>query len=290
MAGGRARFGLIGYGSWGKVWAKVLTGHPSTELAGVASGAPADDFLRTHKIPMMSEAELLASGLAGVVIAGKPENRAASAEAAARAGVPAILEKPIAFSVAEAERIKACEAAPYFLYVNHNMLFSPAYRALKAGADPEGIQSIELELGNQGPVREYSPLWDYGPHGLAAAYDLMGNFYSRVFEWKREDGNGGSSFEIRLRLSGADTLIRVGNNFPVKVRRLKVRTPVAEWQLDDLAPAPLTRNGAVVSVEKKLPMDALLDEFLGLGGGSEYSGTAMACAVTETIARILAKA
>ena len=91
--------------------------------------------------------------------------------------VPVFIEKPLAASLEDAQKIaKAAQQSGSLVFVGHIHLYNPAYQATKEQS--KHIGPVRLLLGegyNLGPYREdYSALWDYGSHDLSMMLDLLG--------------------------------------------------------------------------------------------------------------------
>lgn len=108
-----------------------------------------------------------------VDIATPPGLHAAQVEAAARAGVHVLCEKPLTNSRAEFEHIDRCvRAAGVVLHTVHNWRFSEAYRTLRAEMHLEelgNVQRVTLETVRRGCAPGAYGLWRLDPaRGLAA--------------------------------------------------------------------------------------------------------------------------
>ncbi len=100
--------GLIGAGPWaGMVTAPMFAGGPGTRLAGVWSrtAAHAEALAATHNVPAFASVDALLDACEAVAITVSPAAQPEYAIAAARAGKAVLLEKPLAFDVASAERM-----------------------------------------------------------------------------------------------------------------------------------------------------------------------------------------
>jgi predicted dehydrogenase len=136
------RVGVAGAGFIGAVHARAYTRVPGVELVGVAdpiADKAAALAKETGCRPFRDYDELLAAGLDIISICLPPQPHLAAAEAAAQAGVHVLMEKPIARTVEEADRmIAACRAAGVYLMTGFTHHFYPemreARRLVQAGA------------------------------------------------------------------------------------------------------------------------------------------------------------
>lgn len=102
------RVGLVGAGPWaGMFTAPLLNGSPELSLAGVWARRPeaATALARDHGTVPADTFEALLEGCDAVAFNVPPDVQASLAVAAARAGKHLMLEKPLAFTVANAEAV-----------------------------------------------------------------------------------------------------------------------------------------------------------------------------------------
>lgn len=134
---------------------------------------------------------LYAEELDFVDIATPPGLHAAQVEAAARAGVHVLCEKPLTTSLAEFERVERCvQAAGVVLHTVHNWRFSEAYRRLRAEmrlGELGSVQRVSLETVRRGCAPGAYGLWrldarlgcggilvDHGWHAFYLMAELAG--------------------------------------------------------------------------------------------------------------------
>ena len=116
-------------------------------------------------------------GIDCVVIACRADVHGEIAEYMICHGMPCFIEKPVAISAREVDRLMTVAAAQNGLpiCVDHTLLFSRAYEEMKRRIGADDIARVTIEVANAGPWRpECSPLSDYGPHAVAVAVDLLG--------------------------------------------------------------------------------------------------------------------
>ncbi|MGQ0841284.1 Gfo/Idh/MocA family protein [Actinokineospora sp.] len=98
------RFGLVGAGPWARsVHAPGLTNHPATELTAMWARRP--DAAAELGVPVARDFDALLAEVDAVAFAVPPAVQAELAPRAAAAGKHVLLEKPIAATVADAERV-----------------------------------------------------------------------------------------------------------------------------------------------------------------------------------------
>src|SRR5690606_25051016 len=117
--------------------------------------------------------ELTRRHVDAVVIATHPAAHVPLTLEALDAGLPVMLEKPAALDMIGAERIRrAAVDADVPILVAHQHLFAGAFEALRHRFVGMPALNIAAEAGGPGPVRDYSALWDYGPHDVAMVLAL----------------------------------------------------------------------------------------------------------------------
>jgi len=138
MGGGRLRVGVIGCGLIAQVMhlpylRELADRFEIAALCDVAEEARAA-CAREYGVPQQYESwqELISGGSLDVVLVLTSGSHAPIAIAAARAGLHALVEKPMCFSVSEGrEMIAAAEAAGTVLMVGYNKRYDPAYSRLQ---------------------------------------------------------------------------------------------------------------------------------------------------------------
>lgn len=98
-----------------------------------------------------------------------------------RRGLPLIIEKPAGLSLSDAQLLeKVARVTNDLVLVAHQHLFAARFEELRQHALVDGNIDGCAEFGGPGPVRDYSALWDYGPHAASVALALTGEFTSRA--------------------------------------------------------------------------------------------------------------
>lgn len=154
---------LIGAGRWGKNIERTLR-----ELSGARL-----KYVETRRWRSL----LRARDVVGVLIATPASTHARIAIPFLERGIPAFIEKPLTSTLREARRLKrAANRSGALVFVGHVQLYNPAYAVAKRAARRAGrIRLLVGEGMNNGPFRDdISALWDWAPHDLAMALDLLG--------------------------------------------------------------------------------------------------------------------
>jgi predicted dehydrogenase len=178
------RVGLIGAGPWAtSVHAPGIADHPGTHLTSVWARRPeaAAEIATAYGAEVAASPEDLLSAVDAVAFAVPPAVQAEIATKAAAQGKHVILEKPIASSVEEAERLtEAVEKGGVASLVMLTRRFAPETKELLAqlhrtgdwtGADAQWLSGALLDGPYSGsPWRqERGALDDLGPH----VFDLL---------------------------------------------------------------------------------------------------------------------
>jgi predicted dehydrogenase len=150
------RVGVIGMGFMGTMYARVLARLEGAVLAGVCDVLPmrAEEAGRAFGVPAYADAEaLLERGdLQAVCICGPEDAHLAPAIVALERGVAALVEKPLATTLEDAQAIREAAArAGAILSVGHILRFDYRYAALReavARGDIGAVQSLHARRWN----------------------------------------------------------------------------------------------------------------------------------------------
>jgi predicted dehydrogenase len=181
------RFGLIGTGYWADaVHAAGIDAHPEAELVAVWGRDPAKAaaLAARHGARAVADVDELLPAVDAVAFSVPPDVQAPLAVRAATAGKALLLEKPLALTVEDAERVVEAARAPTVVFFTFR--FHPGIAAwYRSEVEPRSwdggnvlyLASI-FEPGNpfgSSPWRrERGGLWDVGPHALSALIPTLG--------------------------------------------------------------------------------------------------------------------
>jgi predicted dehydrogenase len=128
------RIGVIGVGHLGRHHARILATLPGTELTAVVdtNRGRADEIAAAHGTRAFYDSRQLLDQVDAVTIAVPTEQHRDVALPFLQAGVPVLVEKPMARSLAEADELIAAAAeAGVALAVGHTERFNPAVEAAR---------------------------------------------------------------------------------------------------------------------------------------------------------------
>ena len=142
------RVAVIGVGALGKHHARILSSLPGVSLAAVVdiNRTRAEEIAAAHGTRALFDAAQLDGQVDAVTIAVPTESHERIARTFLEAGIPALVEKPIARTVAEADAMIAAAArSGAALAVGHTERFNPAIAAARQVlVDPRFIEVHRL--------------------------------------------------------------------------------------------------------------------------------------------------
>jgi predicted dehydrogenase len=178
------RVGVVGLGYWGPNLARNFAQLPEAELAWCCD---ADQARRDHFAAQFPDArmtgqmeDLLADDtLDAIVIATPVPSHHALAKAALEAGKHVFVEKPLAWTVAEARELERLAGERgRTLMVGHLLRFHPGVVKLRELIDAGELGDVLYVYGNRqnlGVIREdENALWSLGVHDISVVLYLLG--------------------------------------------------------------------------------------------------------------------
>jgi predicted dehydrogenase len=184
------RFGLLGTGHWAaETQAAALAMHPDAEFVGVwgRDESKAEALATRYAVTAYREVDALFADVAAVAVALPPDVQAPLAARAAEAGRHLLLDKPLALSAVEADRVvdavdrQGLASVVFFtnrFYANvDTFLRQAAARGGWHGARATMLASIfqpGSPYGRSAWRRAWGGLWDVGPHALSVILPVLG--------------------------------------------------------------------------------------------------------------------
>jgi Oxidoreductase family, NAD-binding Rossmann fold len=217
---------LVGSGKWGKNYISTISAMPHIKLIV----ATRDNWK-----------QLIDDKPDGVIVCTPPESHIQIATWALEREIPVMIEKPLSLSRTEANALLKFNSP---ILVNHIHLFSKAYQDMRQIISERSIDRILSMNFNNGPIRTYSSLWDYGCHDIAMVLDLVKND-PNIISAQEVLNDRGSLFSIKLQFDTFNAESLIGNGGHKLVRQFKVETDGLKLTYEDLKrppshPMPLT--------------------------------------------------
>lgn len=124
-----------------------------------------------------------------------------------------IVEKPVGFDAREVkDLLDLSRANKVPLIVDYTYLFNPGVMALKRS----DLRSLSITMGSNGPVRDYSVLWDWGSHAVAIALNFIRDPLVAIECQTIRHGD----VLATLTFHGQTVCVNVSNAFPERVVRI----------------------------------------------------------------------
>jgi predicted dehydrogenase len=176
----KPRIAVLGCGYWGSNHIRTLKALGALHAVSDVNPARAEGFASEQDcLAIEPEALFVHSDIDAIVMALPPQFHADMAVRAVQGGKDVLVEKPIALTVADAERsVKAAVDNGRVFMVGHVLRFHPAFETLKALIDNgelgevRYIHSHRLGLGKF--HTENDALWDLAPHDLSMILAITG--------------------------------------------------------------------------------------------------------------------
>ena len=206
MTDSTLRVGLIGLGSMGRHHARVIRSTPGMTLAAVADAA-GDRFGVAGDLPVLPDVEsLIATGIDAAMVAVPTALHEDVCLALAAAGVPTMVEKPIAENVAAGERVAlAFGEAGVVGAVGYVERCNPAMLAMRAKIEDGLLGEVyQITTSRQGPfpdrIADVGVVKDLATHDIDVTPWLAGSPYVRIAAHTAH--RSGREFEDMLVASG----------------------------------------------------------------------------------------
>lgn len=241
------RVGLIGYGYWGPNLARNLRSVPGIELAALCDRDPAQRVAARHAYPWIepcndAQAVIESDAIDAVVIATPVHTHFALASAALAAGKHVLVEKPLAASSDEAERLTAQAGRERrVLMVDHPFVFAPAVQrthAVIAEGTLGRLQYYDSVRANLGRFRaDVDVLWDLAVHDVSILDYLLDEMPAEVSAVGTSclSGAGADLAYLTLRYrSGLLAHVHANWLAPMKIRRTMLGGDRSMLVFDDL--------------------------------------------------------
>lgn len=176
----KPRIAVLGCGYWGSNHIRTLKALGALHAVSDVNPARAEGFASEQECLAIAPEDLYSrDDVDAIVMALPPQFHAETAIRAVENGKDVLVEKPVALTVADAERaVKAARDRARVYMVGHVLRFHPAFETLKALIDKgelgevRYIHSHRLGLGKF--HTENDALWDLAPHDLSMILAITG--------------------------------------------------------------------------------------------------------------------
>jgi predicted dehydrogenase len=177
------RVALVGAGHMGRLHARTIAAREDAALVAVCDidAAAAAALAETYGARALEEVEGLAGAVDAVVLTAATSAHRDLALPLIRAGVPLLVEKPLAGTAAEAREIaRAAERAEALLQVGHILRFDPVTRAIAGRTFRPTRISISWRSPFTGRSTDISVVMDLAIHGIDLALKWAGDMPEEV--------------------------------------------------------------------------------------------------------------
>jgi predicted dehydrogenase len=260
---------LVGFGRWGKNYIKAAEETGLAKVTTLVLRKDSEKWQDTaiNSFKCTSDLDDLDSlGVDAAIVALHPSQHALVCCELLHRKIPTMVEKPLALGLIDALQIKAAVAkAGVPFMVNHQHLATYAYLEIIRRTEDEEITEIVTQAGNYGPFRDYSALWDYGPHDLSMILELMRSSPQGVVS-NHQPQNLGERYAFELAFKGGvKSKSVIWNDSLPKARSLEVKTKTNRYLYDDLnSESKLIINGELATVMYKSPLTLSIEKFIKL--------------------------
>jgi predicted dehydrogenase len=283
---GPIRFGLVGVGRWGRNYVRTIAEVEGAKLVAVASSNPDTRGIVPHDCDIFPDwRDLLNDGIDAIVIASPPFTHAEILLASVAAGKAVLVEKPLVTTAKDLAAI-AQAVTNSLVMVEHTHLFHPAFRTLKAMVADRGRPvAIRASAGNTGPYRtDASVLWDWGPHDVAMALDLVSGPVevrgAEVLERSYVGTVAAERIQLDLRLDGEVPCSLTLSTLDARHRWFAVDYAECTLIYSDRVEGPLRivdrpaalpdADGRVLQVADDRPLTVAVQEFVAAVRGDQH--------------------
>lgn len=245
MDAGNLRVAVIGCGGWGRNIVKNIAGLGVLKAISDAFPATAAQFSADYGVPAMTPDEIAASpDIDAVCVAVPAELHLPVAAQMLEAGKHVFVEKPLALSVADGEKLAAIAAkAGRTLMVGHLLQYHPVFRALLALVRAGELGTLRYIYSNRlslGKIRqEENVLWSFAPHDISMVLALAGSAPTKVVATGTAHVSAHLADFATTHLSfagGLDAHVMVSWLHPFKEQRLVVVGDKGMAVFDDVRP------------------------------------------------------
>jgi len=238
---------VVGVGSMGQHHARVYTALPDTTLVGVAdlNADQAEAIAGTYGVPAYTDYRQLLDAQAPdlVTVAVPTSLHETVATSAMESGAHVLVEKPIAATIAEGQRlIERARELDRKLMVGHVVRFDPAIQALKQHLDDGELGRIfQIMCRRIGPfphrIRDVGVVVDLAPHDLDIMRFVSGDEPIRLYAETQQEIHTAHEDLVSALLhfrGGLTGVLEINWLTPTKVREVVVLGERGMFRVDSL--------------------------------------------------------
>ena len=170
---------VVGCGHWGKNLVRNFSELGSLSAVCDPNTQVAEDFSRKYNADNLSFDDVIRSNkIQGIVLAVPAPLHAEMSILAMKAGKHVYVEKPLAMSKGEADKmIEVSKTEGVQLMVGHLLQYHPIFTAMKNLVDSGGLGEVSYIYSNRlsfGQVRsEEDVIWSFAPHDISMVLSLI---------------------------------------------------------------------------------------------------------------------
>jgi predicted dehydrogenase len=229
------KLGIIGWGYWGRNYAKYFDANLDAQLHMVCDLR--EDMLYDAKrlYPHFETTrdlhDLIRAKLDGVILASPASIHYKLAIPFIKARIPLLIEKPLTNSLKEARLLaRLAKKQKAKVLVGHTFLYNQSVRFLKQEIEKQALGKLnylEFKRQSYGPIRDdVNIIWDFAPHDLAIARYLLNNarplsVYVQAGKFSRNTKEDLAVIVMRYP-NNVMVNINVAWLYPIKIRTLTV--------------------------------------------------------------------
>ncbi|MGN6032030.1 MAG: Gfo/Idh/MocA family protein [Thermomicrobiales bacterium] len=204
----RLRIALVGTGGWSAQHARYLAGNPEVDLVAIVGRTPEKTAARAAAFgttPYTDVHAMLEAGHPDLVVLSLPNQlHVAPTMAVIEAGVPLVVEKPLAFALDEAETmLREAATRGLFFAIDFNHRWAKPVQLAKAAIEAGDLGDITFaswRFGGEGSSdHPHANLIETQCHGFDMLEHLAGPIASVMAEMTDMTGKGFSTHAISLR-------------------------------------------------------------------------------------------
>jgi predicted dehydrogenase len=243
-------------------------------------------------VELIGRGETASRDLDGMVIASTSATHAELAIPFIEAGIPTFIEKPMATSCDDAERIRdAAERAAGIVFVGHIQLHNPAFLALLDLQPQLGpISEVTCDGRNDRARGDSSVLWDWLPHHLSMALAIFRHPPDRVRARALAQAPLTQAAEATFEFGQVPMVSTVSWLSPTRRQTMTIEAEHGTLVFDDKAERKLTmRRGNAVSYPRygdELPLTREMRLFIEAirSGNADHAQVTQGAAIVRMIA------